>query len=135
MKNSTVNDCKVINFNFNNTDQNIEISNDINIPFKIKRVYYLYDIKDDSIRGEHAHKELYQVLIGLNGQLKIKIDDGRNKKLFNLKNPNQGLLIVPGIWRTLSEFSHGSICLVLASELYQENDYIRDYNEFLHLKK
>lgn len=130
MKNNTVNDCKILNFNSNTI-----LVNNIDIPFEVKRIYYLYDIQNKSIRGEHAHKDLYQVIIGLNEGLKIKIDDGKNEKTFKLDNPNQGLLIVPGIWRSLTEFFPESICLVLASELYSEEDYIRDYNEFLNFKK
>ena len=130
MKNNTVKDCKILNLNYNT-----KLVNNIDIPFEVKRIYYLYDIQNKSIRGEHAHKDLYQVIIGLNEGLKIKIDDGHNEKTFNLSNPNQGLLIVPGIWRSLTDFSSESICLVLASELYSEDDYIRNYNEFLNFKK
>ena len=130
MKNNTVNDCKILNLNYNT-----KLVNNIDIPFEVKRIYYLYDIQNKSIRGEHAHKDLYQVIIGLNEGLKIEIDDGHNQKIFNLRNPNQGLLIVPGIWRSLTDFSSESICLVLASELYSEDDYIRNYKEFLNLKK
>lgn len=127
MRISTVNDCKILDLK-NHT-------NNIEIPFDVKRIYYLYDVQDKSIRGEHAHKGLYQVIIGLNKGLKIKIDDGHNEKIFNLRNSNKGLLIVPGIWRTLTEFHSDSVCLVLASESYDEGDYIRDYNEFLNFKK
>ena len=133
MKNNTVFDCKIIEFK--KQSNNITIENKIDIPFDVKRVYYLYDVQNKSIRGDHAHKDLYQVIMGLNDGLKIKIDDGQNKKIFNLNNSNQGLLIVPGIWRSLTEFFPESICLVLASELYSEEDYIRNYNEFLKFKK
>jgi len=132
MKNNTVFDCKIIEFKKQNN--NITIENKLDIPFDVKRIYYLYDVNNSSIRGEHAHKDLFQVIFGLNQGLKIKIDDGQNVKTFNLNNPNKGLLIVPGIWRTLTEFSPESICIVMASELYSEEDYIRDYNEFLNLK-
>lgn len=130
MKNNTVNDCKILNLNYNT-----KLANNIDIPFEVKRIYYLYDIQNKSIRGEHAHKDLYQVIIGLNEGFKIEIDDGHNQKIFNLRNPNQGLLIVPGIWRSLTDFSSESICLVLASELYSDDDYIRNYKEFLNFKK
>ena len=133
MKNNTVFDCKIIEFK--NESNNITIENEIDIPFDVKRIYYLYDVKNSSIRGEHAHKDLFQVIFGLNQGLKIKIDDGQNQKTFNLNNPNKGLLIVPGIWRSLTEFFSESICLVLASELYCEDDYIRSYDEFLNFKK
>ena len=133
MKNNTVFDCKIIEFK--KQSNNITIENKIDLPFDVKRIYYLYDVKNSSIRGEHAHKDLFQVIFGLNQGLKIKIDDGQNQKIFSLNNSNQGLLIVPGIWRSLTEFFPESICLVLASELYSEEDYIRDYNEFLNFKK
>ena len=129
---STIFDCKIINFK--KKISNLSIENNIDIPFEIKRIYYMYNINNQSIRGEHAHKNLFQLVIGLNDGLKIKIDDAQNKKSFNLKKANQGLLIVPGIWRTLTNFSSESICLVLASELYSEEDYIRNYNEFLIYK-
>ena len=130
MKNNTVKDCKILNLN-----SNARLVSNIDVPFEVKRIYYLYDIQNKSIRGDHAHKNLYQVIIGLNDGLKIEIDDGQNVKTFKLDNPNQGLLIVPGIWRALTEFSPDSICLVLASEYYSEDDYIRNYNEFLNCKK
>ena len=133
MKNNTVFDCKIIEFK--NESNNITIENEIDIPFDVKRIYYLYDVKNSSIIGEHAHKALFQVIFGLNQGLKIKIDDGQNQKTFNLNNPNKGLLIVPGIWRSLTEFFSESICLVLASEFYSEDDYIRNYYEFLNFKK
>ena len=128
MKSYTVNDCKILNLN-------TTLINNIDIPFEVRRIYYLYEIENKSIRGDHAHKDLYQVIIGLNEGLKIEIDDGQNVKTFKLDNPNQGLLIVPGIWRSLTEFSPDSVCLVLASEFYSEDDYIRSYNEFLNFKK
>ena len=120
-KNSKVEDCKILDLNHNR-----EIINIGDIPFAVKRIYYLYDIQNNSIRGEHAHKDLYQVIIGLNEGLVIKIDDGRNERTFNLRNPSEGLLLVPGIWRSLGSFSCGSICLVLASEPYLEDDYLRN---------
>ena len=133
MKNNTVFDCKIIELK--KQSNNITIINKMDIPFDVKRIYYLYDVKNSSIRGEHAHKDLFQVIFGLNQGLKIKIDDGQNQKTFNLNNPNKGLLIVPGIWRSLTEFFSESICLVLASEFYSEDDYIRNYYEFLNFKK
>tara|TARA_R110001599_G_scaffold9386_3_gene46396 strand:- start:10803 stop:11210 length:408 start_codon:yes stop_codon:yes gene_type:complete len=135
MRKNTIENCKIVNLNFNKSNTNITIENNIDIPFDVKRIYYLYGIQNNSIRGEHAHKDLYQLIIGLNDGLKIKIDDGENKKTVTLNSQNKGLLIVPGIWRTLTEFSSESICLVLASEFYSENDYIRNYNEFLNYKK
>ena len=107
----------------------------MDIPFEIKRVYYLYDIPGGESRGAHAHKKLYQLLIAANGSFSVTLDDGKDKITYNLKRPYYGLLIVPGIWRDLDDFSSGSVCLCLASEHYEIDDYIRDYNEFLSYKK
>ena len=105
------------------------------IPFEIKRVYYLYDVPSDSFRGGHAHKNLNQFMIPLSGSFEVKIDDGHNNKKIMLNKPNQGLLIPSGIWREMDNFSAGSVCLVLASEVFGESDYFRDYNSFLEYKK
>ena len=105
------------------------------IPFKIKRVYYLYDVPTGAFRGGHAHKELYQLIIPLSGSFDVHLKDGDNTKIVNLNKPHKGLLIVPGIWREIDNFSSGSVCLVLASAKYNEDDYIREYNKFLAFKK
>lgn len=104
------------------------------IPFDIKRVYYLYDIPSDAYRGGHAHKGLRQFLIPLSGSFDVIVKDGNDTKKVMLNKPNKGLLIVPGIWRELENFSSGAVCLVLASDVYDETDYIRDYEEFRLLK-
>ena len=137
MKNSTVNDCKVIQLSkIHNRAGNITIiENNLDIPFEVKRIYYLYDIPSNETRGGHAHKELFQLVIGASGSFNINLNDGVNNKTIFLNRPDLGLLIVPGIWRDLSEFSSGAVCLVFASEKYSENDYIRDYDEFITLKK
>jgi dTDP-4-dehydrorhamnose 3,5-epimerase-like enzyme len=105
------------------------------VPFDIKRVYYLYDVPSGQVRGGHAHYALQQFVMAGSGSLDITLDDGRNKRMVTLNRPNMALHIVPGIWRDLQNFSGGAICLVLASELYEAEDYIRDYDEFLKLKK
>lgn len=102
--------------------------------FNIKRVYYLYDIPGGSDRGGHAHKELQQIIVAASGSFDVIIDDGKYKKIFQLNRPNFALIIVPGIWRELINFSSGAICLVLASEKYDPSDYLRDYNTFLEWK-
>lgn len=137
MKNSTVNDCKIIQLSkIHNRAGNITIvENNLDIPFDVKRIYYLYDVPSNETRGGHAHKELYQLVIGASGSFNINLNDGRNNKTIFLNRPDFGLLIVPGIWRDLSNFSSGSVCLVFASEIYSENDYIRNYDEFITLKK
>ena len=137
MKNSTINDCKILQLGkIQNRSGNITIvENKLDIPFEVKRIYYLYDIPSNETRGGHAHKELYQLVIGASGSFNININDGVNDKSIFLNKPDFGLLIVPGIWRDLRDFSSGSICLVFASEIYSEIDYIRDYDEFITLKK
>ena len=134
--NSKIIDCEILSLPINHRDKgNISvIENSINIPFKIKRVYYLYDIPGGEERGGHAHKNLYQLVIASSGSFDVIIDDGNNKKTIHLNRPNQGLLIVPGIWRELTNFSSDSTCLVMASEVFDEDDYIRDYKDF-NLKK
>lgn len=134
MKTNTVKDCKIIDIKNKNTSS-IDISSIVTKKFDVKRIYYLYDNNINRIRGEHAHLDLYQLIIGLNSGFKIKIDDGSNHKIINLNNSNFGLLIPPGIWRSLYDFKKDSVCLVFASEIYSENDYIRDYNEFKKYKK
>lgn len=104
------------------------------IPFSVKRVYYLYDVPSNAYRGGHAHKNLYQFLIALSGSFDVVLDDGTNKTKITLNKPNKGLLIPNGIWRELENFSSGSVCLVLASEEYDESDYIRKYKKFLSYK-
>lgn len=102
--------------------------------FNVKRVYYLYDVPVGSERGGHAHKVLYQLIVAASGSFEVILDDGKNKKIIQLNKPNFGLLIVPGIWREIVNFSSGAICLVLASHKYNAGDYIRNYDEFLKWK-
>ena len=101
------------------------------IPFKMERIYYLFDIPSGSSRGGHAHKELTQFMVALNGSFEVVLKDKNKTKTVMLNNPSKGLLIVPGIWRELKNFSSGAVCLVVASHIYKEADYIRDFNEFL----
>ena len=132
----TVFDCSIIHFpKIQNRAGNITpIQNNIEAPFAIKRVYYLYDVPGGESRGAHAHKELEQLIIAASGSFDVTIDDGKNKKTISLNRPNYGLHLKPGMWRELSNFSSGSICLVLASLIYAESDYIRDYEDFKKLK-
>lgn len=104
------------------------------IPFEIKRVYYLYDVPTDSYRGGHAHKEQSEFLIALSGSFELVLDDGFETRRFMLNKPNIGLLIPTMMWRELDNFSSGSVCLVLASDIFEETDYIREYEEFKLLK-
>lgn len=133
---STIYDCSVIELKrINNRSGNITvIENNINIPFGIKRVYYLYDVPGGAQRGGHAHKELFQLIIAASGSFDVVLDDGNNKKFIELNRPYYGLLVVPGIWREIVNFSSGAICLVMASHKFDEDDYIRSYDEFKLLR-
>lgn len=101
------------------------------IPFDIKRVYYLYDVPGGEERGGHAHRNLQQVLIALSGSFDLVLDDGLEKRRYHLNRPSFGIFVGSLTWREMDNFSSGSVCLVLASEVYDESDYIRDYEEFL----
>ncbi|MDA9819184.1 FdtA/QdtA family cupin domain-containing protein [Methylophilaceae bacterium] len=101
------------------------------VPFEIKRVYYLYDVPGGSVRGGHAHKDLNQMIIALSGSFDVLLDDGSKKEIYHLNSPSKGLLVTPMVWRELNNFSSGSVCLVVASEHFSEEDYYRDYSQFL----
>lgn len=110
------------------------VENSMTVPFMVQRVYYLYDVPGGETRGGHAHKELHQLIVAASGSFDVILDDGNIKRRFSLNRPYQGLLVVPGIWRELDNFSSGSVCLVLASLKYDEADYIRKYNDFILYK-
>ncbi len=101
------------------------------IPFDIRRVYYLYDVPGGSERGGHAHKELHQLIIAMSGSFDIHLDDGVSKKTVHLNRSYQGLYVCPMIWRDIDNFSSGAVCMVLASERYDELDYYRGYEQFI----
>jgi hypothetical protein len=133
---SSVYDCVILPLDkIHNRAGNITIiEGKKNVPFEIQRIYYLYDIPGGEDRGGHAHIELFQLIIAAGGSFDVLLDDGQNKKVVTLNRPDYGLMIIPGIWRELMEFSSGSTCLVLASHKYNELDYIREYKEFLKFK-
>jgi len=132
----TVFDCSILYLPKIDTESgNITaINNLIEIPFDIKRVFYLFDIPGGESRGAHAHKECHQFLIAASGSYEVLLDDGKTQRLVQLNRPFMGLHILPGIWASEINFSSGSICLVLASHEYNENDYLRNYEEFVKWK-
>lgn len=136
MKNITVYDCSVIEIDKHHHDKgNISvIENGKSIPFEVNRVFYLYDIPGGEERGAHAHKNCHQFLIAASGAFEIVLNDGETKRTVTLNRPYFGLHIPPGIWAWEMGFSSGSVCLVLASHLYDPNDYIREYTEYLEYK-
>ena len=131
-KQNSVYDCVILPLNkIHNRAGNITIvEGQTNIPFDVKRIYYLYDIPGGESRGGHAHIVLTQLIVAASGSFDVLLDDGINKKIVTLNRPDYGLLVVPGIWRELMEFSSGGICLVLASHKYDEGDYIRNNDNY-----
>ena len=136
MKTSTVFDCSLITLPINHqANGNLTaVSNGIQVPFDVKRVYYLYDVPGGFSRGGHGHLELQQLIVALSGSFDIIVDDGKVKRTFHLSRPNVGLYMPSGLWRELDNFSSGSICFVLASIEYDEKDYFRDYEKFTEWK-
>jgi hypothetical protein len=135
MKMPSVFDCSVIELpkiQHERAGNITPIENNIEVPFEIKRIFYIYDIPGGEDRGAHAHKECHQFLIAASGSFEIELDDGKIKRTVVLNRPYFGLHIPPGIWAAEKGFSSGAICLVLASEKYDNNEYIRNYNEFIH---
>lgn len=130
-------DCGIIELDRHHSARKGDISvveNGETVPFDTKRLYYLYDVPGGVSRGGHAHKGLWQLVIAASGCFTVTLDDGNVKRAFTLNRPYQGLLVKPGIWRELDDFSSGSVCLVLASEKYDEADYIRTYDEFIEYR-
>jgi hypothetical protein len=136
MKTSTVFDCSMISLPINHqANGNLTaVSNRVQVPFDVKRVYYLYDVPGGFSRGGHGHLELQQLIVALSGSFDITVDDGKVKRTFHLSRPNMGLYMPSGLWRELDNFSSGSICFVLASIEYDEKDYFRDYDKFVAWK-
>jgi hypothetical protein len=130
---SSIYNCCVVELNkvHNRSGNLTALEDNMNIPFAVKRLYYLYDVPGGAERGGHAHKNLQQLIVAASGCFDVVLNDGRNRKVVELNRPYYGLHVVPGIWRELINFSSGAICLVLASEKYDVQDYIRDYKEFL----
>lgn len=132
---SRIDDCQLIALErHHHANGNLTVVEDHSpIPFKLRRAFYLYDIPGGESRGGHSHHGLYQLLVAISGCFDVMVDDGMNKHRYTLNRPYQGLLVPPGIWSVLENFSSGSVCLCLASEPYSEADYVRDYDDFLTL--
>ena len=129
---ATINNLKILNIpKIEDPRGNLAVIEKDVIPFKMERVYYLFDVPSGSTRGGHAHKVLNQFLIALSGSFDVIVKDSKNEKRITLNNPSKGLLITPGIWRELENFSSGAVCLVVASDVYQEDDYIEDFEVYL----
>lgn len=133
---STINDCCLIDLpKIQDPRGNLTfIEGGDHIPFNIQRVYYLYDVPGGAERGGHAHKGLHQLIIAMSGSFDVIIDDGKDKKRIHLNRSYNGLYICPMMWRELDNFSSGSVCMVLASNKYDETDYYRDYTEFMRAR-
>ena len=130
----SVRDCRLIELDKHHSDRKgnlTVVENGVTLPFDVKRVYYLYDVPGGESRGSHAHRELSQLIIAASGSFRVTLDDGHEKQSFFLNRPYVGLLVRPGLWRDLDDFSSGAVCMVLASDIYKAEDYIRDYGEFL----
>jgi len=136
MKITSVYDCSVIELPINHREKGnlTVVENEKNIPFDVHRVYYLYDVPSGESRGGHAHKRLKQLIVAASGSFNVILFDGKVRRTVTLNRPFYGLLVVPGIWRELDDFSSGSVCLVLASHEYDAEDYIRDYRDYLNYK-
>jgi hypothetical protein len=133
----TIFDCKLVQIPKHKLGlaNHVKIPSEISSTFNVKRIYYLYDVPSGAERGGHAHYELEQYIVAVSGSFDVVLDDGSQKKIFSLNRPDIALHIVPGLWRSIENFSSGSVCLVLASEHFYESDYIRNYQKFLQIKK
>ena len=134
MERYNVTDCCLIELDKHHSDRKgnlTVVENGSTLPFDVKRVYYMYDVPGGESRGSHAHKNLEQFIVAASGSFTVTLDDGSQKRSFFLNRPYLGLYVKPGMWRDLDDFSSGSVCMVLASEIYETDDYIRDYKEFL----
>ena len=138
MEKYSVFDCSMIELDKHHSDRKgnlTVVQNGDTLPFDVKRVYYLYDVPGGESRGAHAHRDLSQFMVAASGSFRVNLDDGKVKRSFFLNRPYQGLYVKPGIWRDLDDFSSGAVCMVLASDVYKKEDYIRNYDEFLEFRE
>lgn len=138
MEKYSVFDCSIIELDRHHSDRKgnlTVVENGVSLPFDVKRVYYLYDVPGGEERGSHAHRDLEQLIVAASGSFTVTLDDGKCKRSFFLNRPYMGLYVKPGMWRDLSDFSSGAVCMVLASDIYYPEDYIRDYTDFLKYRK
>ena len=131
-----IKDCRIITLKkHHHANGNLTaVNNGVELPFELKRTFYIYDVPGGAERGGHSHYTCQEFIIAISGSFDVTVDDGNDKYTFTLNRPNQGLLVAPGIWRTLQNFSSGSVCLALASHHFDEKDYVREYDQFLQLK-
>jgi len=133
---TTLDDIKIIDFPVvEDTRGNLAFIQEGVIPYNLKRIYYLYDVPSGAERGGHSHIKQHEILIAISGSFDVILDDGEHRQTFSLNRPNKGLHIVNGIWRELQNFSSGSVCLVISDDVFSEEDYIREYSDFLESKK
>ena len=138
MEKYSVFDCSMIELDKHHSDRKgnlTVVQNGDTLPFDVKRVYYLYDVPGGESRGAHAHRDLSQFMVAASRSFRVTLDDGKVKRSFFLNRPYQGLYVKPGIWRDLDDFSSGAVCMVLASDVYKKEDYIRNYDEFLEFRE
>ena len=131
-------DCSIIELDKHHSDRKgnlTVVENGVTLPFYVKRVYYLFDVPGGEGRGAHAHRELEQLIIAASGSFTVTLDDGKSKRSFFLNRPYQGLYVKPGLWRDLVDFSSGAVAMVLASDIYKVEDYIRTYEEFIKFRQ
>ena len=133
---SSIDDCRIIELNkHHHANGNLTaVNNGVELPFDIQRTFYIYDVPGGAERGGHSHYLCQEFIIAISGSFDVTVDDGFSCKTYTLNRPYQGLLVVPGIWRTLHNFSSGSVCLALASHHFDEQDYVRSYDKFIELK-
>ena len=133
----TINDCRLLQLPKEEDPRGSlsYIYSNEHVPFEIRRVFYIYDVPAGKDRGAHAHRECWQFIIAASGALEVYLSDGTTERVVTLKRPYQGLIVPPGIWAHEQEFTTGALCLVLASHPYREDDYIRDYEEYLRYRQ